>query len=179
MNYSGVFRHSVDFIYGLLNDDLKAVFDVVGDCFDEIKSTFDTILTQIDAFQLTPDGLLSEHESFYQIKSTGTTQERVNRVIAAIRSKGGLNISHFYRIADALGYEIGSGVKYLIITENDFAPWRVGISRLGIDEIWPLSGSQTMYTVSVIGTDVETDADLQRLFNKQVCAGVSFLFQNV
>lgn len=179
MTYSDVFRQSIEFVYRFLNDDLKAIFDVVGDIFDDIKIQFDTILSQVDAFQLTDDGLLTEYEALYQCKSTGTSEQRISRVIAAIRAKGGLNRSYFYTIADALGYSIGSGSKYIIISEGDFTPWRVGISKIGIDKIWPLSGSTTMYTVLVSGTDVESDDDLQFQFQKQVCAGVSFVFQNI
>lgn len=179
--YTNAFHKAIAFVYDLLDDDLKAAIEVVGEFFDDIRTDCDFVLSQIDIYQLTTSGLLVETELFYGLPSTGTLTYRRQRIAAAKRSIRGYSKAHFESVAKALGYTIGtSGTKYLTFIEGTYGSFRVGISLVGIDKIYnPANNSTSTYTVIISGTNVETDTDLQLLFDKMRMPGITLIYSDV
>jgi uncharacterized protein YmfQ (DUF2313 family) len=179
--HSNVLIQAIHFCYNMLDDELRAMVDVIGEFFDTIEDVIDSVLIEMYPATATIAGMLPDYEQYYRcIALTGDSVEmRRNRVVAAIRTKGGLNRDCFYRIADALGYSIGAGIKYLTIEEGNYKPFRAGISRAGIDAVYDQSVGASMFDVVVTGTDVETDADLHSGFERQRAAGINFIYVNV
>lgn len=176
-----VLRQLIQFCWHLLSDDLRTTVEVVGECFDELCDTVETIRLQIFPQYAIIAGSLPDFERDYNCPTRDDElTTRRNRVVAAIRARGGLNKKYFVGIAQGLGYVIGStGEKYLNFTEGLYAPFRADISRADIDRVYDGNGGYSKYSVIVTGTDVETDLDLQRLFNKQGACGVTFIYSNV
>ena len=181
MAHTNVVKKVCFFIYDLLDDELKDCLAVCGEFFDDIKTDFDFILSQIDIYQATVAGTLEDFERVYNCipESGDTVAVRQNRVIAALRAKGGLNVLYFEKIAEGLGYTVGPiGSPHLQFSEGDYEPFRADYGQADIDTIYDQDTGYSMYTVVVTGTDVETDADLQARFEKQRCAGVEFVYVN-
>lgn len=177
MSYVTTIKQVLFFVYDLLSDELRSVIEVVGELFDDIKTDFETVLSQIDPNEATVTGLLLDYERFYRcVPGSGdTVATRRERVVAAIRAKGGLNRSHFENIAEALGYTVGTDID---ITEGDFAPFRADYGRADIDAVYDQGDGKSMYTVVVTGNGVEDDNDLQQRFDKQHCCGIEFVYVN-
>ena len=178
--YSTVMRRTLSFVYDKLDDDLRASIECVGECCDNLKEYIEFIENQIHPDNATETGSLEDFERLYKCipESGDTVQVRRNRVIAAIRLKGGMSREFFEVVAEGLGYEIAtSGSKYLQFFEGEFAPFRAGISRAG-DRVYELTGDYTRYTVVVRGTNVENDTDLQRYFGILCTTGVNFIYEN-
>ncbi len=180
MNFSAL-RHFLHFVWDLLDDELKAMVEVIGDLFDEVEADVDYVTTQIDPGAADIAGTLPDFERFHKIPVyTGSTlEERRNRVKARIRARGPLNFPKFYQIAAALGYSIGSGIKYLSVIEGEHKPFRAGYSQAGIDAVWDQTVGNSMYDVIIRGTAVETDTELQYLVNKLRAQGINFIYENV
>lgn len=111
--------------------------------------------------------------------SSATIPERRRLVVAKIRATGGLTKPYFEQLAKGLDYAIGAGTKYLTITEDAYAGFRIGYSQIGIDAIYDQGAGASMYTWRVTGTGVESDTDLQSLFNALKPAGTDIVFENV
>jgi uncharacterized protein YmfQ (DUF2313 family) len=178
-----VMKQILHFVWDLLDDELRTVVIVTGEFFDNIQDVMMFVKTQIIPYDSTVDGTLTDFERFYRLfpAVSDTLSMRRDRIIAAIRASGGLNISYFYRIANSFGYSIGlgSGTKYLTIAETPCKPFRAGYGRAGQDAVYANSYGSSMYTVIVFGTGVEDDVYLHSAFNKQHCAGVEILYSNV
>lgn len=176
-----VIHRLLQWVWHLLDDEIISMLEVIGDFFDDISTDIDSVLTQMDLFQSDADGSLPDFERFYRIPvlSGATVAERRSRVIARIRARGPLNYLKMYSIADALGYSIDSGVKYLTVTEGIDRLFRAGYGMAGINQVWNQSTGGSMYDVIVTGTDVETDAELQFLINRLRLQGTNFIFENV
>lgn len=175
-------RKILFFVWDMLDDAIKVAIECVGDLFDSIEADFRTMLAEIDIYQSTIEGLLPEYERYYSLtpRDGDTLTIRRNRVIAALRARGEYCRSRFEIIAMGLGYSIGSsGTKHLVVSDGDFPhPFRADISRADIDVVGSNVVGASIYTVVVTGSTVESDFDLQFLFNKQRCSGTDFLFVN-
>ncbi|MFA5751129.1 MAG: hypothetical protein WC898_02455 [Candidatus Paceibacterota bacterium] len=166
------------FVFDLFDDELKYMLDVIGGVFDDINDTIAFIKTQINPFEAIVDGSLPDFERFYQVyPATGDTlNTRRNNVVAAMRSRGGMNVSRFHLIAEGLGYIIGTT---LIITEGSYQAFRADFSHADIDIIYDQDGIYSMYTVIVTGINVESDLILQKAFEKQRSPGINFIYDNL
>lgn len=180
--HKNVLIQALSFCYDLFDEELQAMIEVIGDFFDAIDAVIDTVLSEMNPFTATESGFLPDYERYYKcsVSSGDTEAVRRGRVLAAIRCRGDMRLIAFYRIADALGYTIGAGDKYLTIVEGEYhAPFRVGISRLDIDQFWDQETGSSMYDILVTGTDVESDTELQYRFNKQKIAGSNIIFNDL
>lgn len=175
-------RQFLFFVWDLLDDAIKSMVEVIGERVDSIVGDYAALVAEVDIYSATVDGLLPEYERYYHVvpQNGDTLDARRLRVIAALRSRGNYNLQKFENIAEGLGYVIGnSGLKYLIISDADFPPFRAGISRAGIDAVYDYAAGSSPYTVLVTGTGVEADYDLQFLFNKRKCLGIEIVFVDV
>jgi len=181
MPHINVIIQTISFCYNQFSDDLKIVIEVIADLFDAIDSLIDTILIEMNPLTATISGMLPEYERYYQctVVIGDTVEIRRNRVVATIRNRGGLDRAAFYRLADAMGYTIGTGIKAISLIEGHYYPFRAGYGRAGIDKIYDQTVGASLYDVIVSGNDVETDTTLQFLFNKQKAAGINFNWENL
>jgi len=169
----------LSFVWPLLSDGIKAAAEVVALMLDSIYAMYDELLLESNPYTCTSSGTLPDFERFYKIVpgESDTDAVRRARLWAKIRSTGDLNISYFYSIAAALGYSVGSGEKHLTISDGDYPAFRAGISVSG-DAVYDVAEGSSIYTVRVVGTDVETDFDLQNRFYQQHLFGIDFVYIN-
>jgi uncharacterized protein YmfQ (DUF2313 family) len=180
MSSFNTMRQVLFFVWNMLDDDIKSSVESIADLFDSIETDFTQLLNEVDIYQATATGLLPDYERCYSVipNSGDSDAVRRDRVIAALRSRGEYKKSKFERIARGLGYSIGyTGTKHIVIVDDQFKPFRAGISKAG-DRVYSQLSGTSMYTVLVIGTAVESDSVLRSLFNKIKCAGIEIVFTN-
>jgi uncharacterized protein YmfQ (DUF2313 family) len=131
----------------------------------------------------TAGGVLADWERFVGIYGSpvSTDAERRSAVIARLRATNLLTKATFESIAAGYGYSIGpagsTNPHMRIVEGGQWPAFRAGISKAG-DKVYSTSGEYTPYTVRVYGTDVTTNSELQRIFNKAKPAGITFIFVN-
>jgi uncharacterized protein YmfQ (DUF2313 family) len=108
--------------------------------------------------------------------------DRRNAIIASLRATNAITVAAFESIAGGFGYTIGPagtpGKHLRIVEGNQWPAFRAGISKAGDKVYSSYAGDYTPYTVRVYGTDVTTNSELQRIFNKAKPAGITFIFVN-
>jgi hypothetical protein len=116
------------------------------------------------------------------VSDTASIEDKRAAVIAKERSFGARKKSDFYQIGKALGYntyvDSSTPIPYIRIVESEFLGFIVGYSIVGIDLIRDDGVSNSRYSISVYGTSVIEDAQLQALFNNAHILGTAFVFIN-
>jgi uncharacterized protein YmfQ (DUF2313 family) len=113
---------------------------------------------------------IAEWEAEYGIVPgvSDTLAVRQARLHAKYLADGGQSAEYFLTLCAALGYNVGGSTNpHIRITQNDFRPFRVGISKVGDPVNDNVTGSSA-FTWVIRGTNVETDAALIALFNYDI-----------
>lgn len=76
---------------------------VIGRHLDLCENSAITLLREIFPDDTTETYILEQYERVYNLKSSGTTAERRNRIISAMRARGYLTKQYFEDIGNALG----------------------------------------------------------------------------
>jgi uncharacterized protein YmfQ (DUF2313 family) len=100
--------------------------------------------------------------------SGDTIATRNERIAAAYAATGGQSIYYFYSIAEKLGYNRYPSTTdpHIRIQDQQFFPFRVGISKVGVDKLYSQTSGYSRHTWTVSGTSVTTDTTLRELFEK-------------
>lgn len=171
----------LSFSWHLLGSELRITVDVLAGLFDDIHAAMLSILSEIYPDTATAEGALPGYERVFRcFPAEGDTLDtRRKRVVAAMVSRGGMNRPSFSAVAQALGYSIGSeGEKHLDFNEGAYAAFRADISEADNDAVYDQEGGFSTYTITVIGTGVETDSALHAQFDKLRAGGVSIEYMN-
>jgi uncharacterized protein YmfQ (DUF2313 family) len=166
-------------------DNADKIFRHIGKHLDSVDDLSDEFLAECftkstrDATTFA-DGLVEQWEEELGIEFPAVLlADRQAQLNAKLRAVGGDNFAYFENIASALGYNIDSAVDpHLRITDGDFLPFRADVSQADIDKVWDQEVGQSRATWCVRGTDVESDTDLQDIFNSQKPEGSDILFIN-
>jgi uncharacterized protein YmfQ (DUF2313 family) len=157
---------------------LKSLMAVFGAELERLNTAARRLLS--DFFPQTAQDMLTEWETAFDLVHTGTTLERQQRITAYMAAVGGQSIDYFYGLAEKLGYHRHPSTTdpHIQILEGQTIGFRVGISRIGIDPVYDNASGASYATLVVKGTDVETDTDLQALFQLYKPAHTEISFVN-
>jgi uncharacterized protein YmfQ (DUF2313 family) len=126
-------------------------------------------------------GMLEWWERMFDITPPigATYAERRMAVVAAERATGGVTDAYFRRLAEALGYTIGTTPDpHMRFTEGDFPRAMADFAEADISQVWDQDSGASAVTWCVLGTDVESDTVLQALFNRSKVKGTEIIFIN-
>jgi len=166
----------------IVGENIDKILRLKGKRLDTVSD--DLAVLKRELFPDTADGLISFYESVYQIvpAESATLEERRNTIIAKRRARGRCNDNFFRKIATGLGYAIGThaevGDPHLRMTEGDYPSARAGFAKAGISKVWDQVTGQSRYTWCVRGTNVESDLNLQSIFNKHKLKSTDIKFIN-
>lgn len=94
--------------------------------------------------------MIPDWETVFALPSTGTIEERRNRVVAAINARGGASFEYFYSVASSLGYNVYpvTTSPYVRFENSTSTPFVLGLSVLGdrmdntsVSHTWWIGGS--------------------------------------
>ena len=160
---------------------LQEHFSVVGRSFDRVEESANILLREI--FPDTSTSLIEGWERVFNLINTGTLDDRRNRIISAMRQRGGVTKKYFEDIGNAQG----GSVYNVVLTEGTdahpfiVAPYSSNTSPQGPATLIPGQVTQGPYTdtpfvVTVIVTGVASAPDLEVLFNRLKPAWIQFVF---
>ncbi len=143
------------------------------------------IALQYEIFPLTSTdtdiGTLEQFEKVYgTYDKYSSLNDRRNAVAAKMVAPSGLNREYFYSVAAKLGYNTfpDTTAPYIQIKKGLFKPFRVGISKVGIDKLYDQESGSSGVTWVVEGTNVETNTILQEIFELNQPGNGEVVFQN-
>lgn len=117
-----------------------------------------------EMFPDTATDTISDWERVFAItpESGATLAQRRAVVSAAYRATGGMTRDYLYAVAQGLGYTqgaAGADDPHVRIVDGEFRPFRAGYGKAG-DPVYDGTSGASIYTISVHGTNVETDERL-------------------
>lgn len=164
---------------------LKEYFKITGKHLDIVEENISWLLEQL--FPDKTSILLDEFEKAYNLKSDGTTTERQNRIISAIRAKGLLTKAYYEGIGNTLGsgnYTVsiaeGTGsIGFIIHTYSpNTSPKGPATLLPGMLEDAPFTGSPYYITVTVTGS-AGPETELENLYARLRPAWTSWSYTYV
>ncbi len=105
--------------------------------------------------------------------------ERRSIVLSRINAVGGLHESWFYELAKRLGWhKVGS--PRIELLDGQYLPFRVGISRVGIDTVYDdISYGATTITIRYEPVSKSSDSTLKSLFGRCRTRGTIQLWETL
>jgi len=160
---------------------MRENFLVIGHHLDIAEDASTELLTNLFA-DVTID-FLADYERVYNLKSTGTDAVRRNRIISAMRARGGLSKAYF----ESIGNKLGEGTYTVVLTEGSaYFPFIVaptgpddtpkGPATLIPDEVTSGAGSGTCYEITVTVNGSASEPELEKLFARLKPAWTSFVY---
>ena len=150
---------------------LRENFQILGKYLDIAELASIELLE--DLFPDVTENFIEDYERVYKLDNSGTDEERRNRIVSAMRQRGGLSKDYF----EAIGNKLGDGLYTVIITEGSggypfiVAPAGPESSPDGPATLVPgevnngdLTNTPYHITVSVFG--VASAPDLEKLYNR-------------
>ena len=150
---------------------LRENFAVIGKNLDMCEDGITQLLVNLFA-DVTVD-FLTDYERVYNLASSGTTAQRQNRIISAMRQRGGLSKAYFENI----GNKLGDGFYTVVITEGTggfpftVAPYSPTSSPTGVATLIPgevnnNTGDGSYYHITVTVTGSASEPELEKLYNR-------------
>jgi uncharacterized protein YmfQ (DUF2313 family) len=145
---------------------------VIGKNLDLTEDNAGTLLEEV--FPDTSDNLLEAYETTYDLNKTGNTVERRNRILMAMRRRGGLSKTYF----ENMGNLLGLGYYTVVVTEgtgnlpfviHDYSPISSpsGPATLLPGRLYDPPYTDTPYDIVVTVTGVAgPEAELETLFSR-------------
>jgi hypothetical protein len=136
---------------------------------------------EAEMFIDTAELLLSGYEEMYGLSPAAgsTLEQRRSAVKAKARASGELRRAYFENIAAGRGYNINSATDpHLRFVEGSYPAFRADLSRADIDLVYDQYTGHSSRTVRVLGTDVESDSELQAIFEDLKASTVTLNFEN-
>ena len=165
------------FVFG---GDFDALLRVWGRRFDELEYAAMGLLDEM--FPGTISELIGDWERVFAIvPAAGATLAERNAAVYAgwVACRGDLRISHFEAVARSLGYSIGAtGAKHLRIVEGLYPPFCADFGRADVDAVYDQTAGVSAFTSVVFGSGVESDVQLQRIFNRLHTFGTEIVYRN-
>jgi hypothetical protein len=162
--------------------DLDVVLDADGISLDRAEELIDDLRGEILPNNSTLDpvtGMLEIWEDIFGLAHTGSLADRRELVGSMMAATGGLNKGKFYLAASAFGYYTAPHADpHIEIIDGFYMPFRVGFGRIGIDRIYDNESGHSVFTILVKGTDVESDTNLQALFEAMARPAFEFIYIN-
>jgi len=144
-------------------------FAVIGEHLDMTEDAADELL--VNLFPDVTVDFLEEYEKEYNLVSTGTNQQRQNRILSAMRQRGGLSKAYFENIGNVLGagqYTVviteGSGVFPFIVAPYSSNTSPTGTATLIPGEVTSGNGLDTCYHITCTVTGVASAPELEKLY---------------
>ncbi len=169
-----------------INPDTDISLQVKGKILDQCQDESLKILDELSPRTCSDDGdygTISAWEQIYGIvPESNLLYKRRNAVCASMAATGGLNRAQFYTIAKALDYNIYPNISapFIRIIDNLYPPFRADFSAADVGAIYDQTDiSNSMFVLKVIGTNVESDNVLQRIFNDLRMPCSEIVFENV
>lgn len=138
---------------------------------------------RLDLFADVTTEFLADYERVYRLSNSGTDAQRRNRIVSAMRQRGGLSKTYF----EAIGNKLGEGVYTIVITEGVglfpfiVAPYGPASSPSGTATLIPGevnngNNLSTCYDITVTVTGSASEPELEKLLNRLRPAWTTFYY---